>query len=40
MVTEDNTNPPTLNVAKSMRPTLRPDSTGAPVIASHHPERM
>ena len=39
-VTDDNTNPPTLNVANPIRPTLRPDSTGAPVIASHQPERM
>ena len=39
-VADDNTNPPTLNVANPTRPILRPDSTGAPVIASHHPERM
>ena len=39
-VTDDSTNPPTLNVANPINPILRPDSTGAPVIASHHPERI
>ena len=39
-MTDDNTKPPKLNVAKPKRPMFRPDSTGAPVIASHHPERM
>ena len=39
IVTDESAKLPTSNCANPNNPRLRPDSTGAPVSASHHPER-